>query len=400
MNKKRMFIGGGILGAVVLIAVLVISSGSAVASAQSVSTGTPLPPVTAGSQVIVDGRLIPQQGVELSAPAGGRVEDVLVAEGDTVAEGQVLVALSGRHQAEADAAAAGLELLSARKAQAELRRDKGILIAQAALDEAVTRKAAEEARVRVWDSTSTAEHERMTDAQQWLEAAYGRYATLQSADDGSAGSGMRIEHAYREYIRAAQDYQAAESDYENALVDGGSSTSTAAADISRAEYELARAKWESALAELNRLSGKGPETELAMADARVLSAEKRAAAAQSALEALELCAPFAGVVVDLSVKAGDYAAPGAEVVAVADLNAWDVETTDLSETDVTRIAVGDKAVLTFDAVPGLELPAEVVRISRLGKERQGEMTYRVTLALDGNDDRLLWNMTVMVKIQQ
>jgi multidrug resistance efflux pump len=393
-----MLIGGGLLGVAVLVVALVVSGNGGTASAQSVSTDTALPPVTSGSQVIVDGILLPCHGAQISSPAGGMVEEVLVAEGDTVETGQVLVALSGRHQAEAEVAAADLELLSAQKAQEDLRRDKGILLAQAALDEAVARKAAEEARARVWDSTSTAEKEKMQDAREWLEAMYGRYQYLQSVDDGSTSSLGKTEKAYRDYIQAAQAYQAAESDYNNSLVSGGSDTSTAAADVSRAEYELARARWESALAELNRLNTDGPATELAMADARVLSAEKRAAAAQAALEALELRAPFAGVVADLNVKIGEYAAPGMEVAAVADLSTWEVETTDLGETDVTRIALGDKAVLTFDAVPGLELPAEVVRISQLGKEYQGETTYRVTLKVEGNDGRLLWNMTVMVKI--
>jgi multidrug resistance efflux pump len=400
MNKKRMFIGGGILGAVVLIAVLVISSGNAVASAQSVSTGTPLPPVNSGSQVIVDGKLIPLQGRQLAFPAGGRVAEVLVTEGDAVENGQLIASLDGKRQAEADLAAANLDLLSARKAQADLDRDAAVVTAQAALDEATARKAAEEARARVWDPSSTAEHGRMVDAQAWLDAIYSRYAYLQSTSDGGATSAQLTAQAYGEYIRAVQQFQAAEKDYEDSRTSGGSSASTAAADISRAQYALAKAKWESAVAELNRLNATGPSVEKAMADARVQSAEKRLAAAQSALDAHELRAPFAGVVVDLNARAGDDVAPGAEVAAVADLSAWEVETKDLGETDVTRIAVGDPATLTFDAVPGLEIPAKVTQISRLGREYQGEMTYRVTLQAASSDDRLFWNMTVMVKIHK
>jgi HlyD family secretion protein len=398
MKKKTILIGGGVVGVLTLVILLVATSGGGKAAAQSAPTSTLLPAVNSGAEVIVDGKLVPNPSAELAFPSGGLVEQVAVAEGGAVAKDQLLVSLRGREQAEAEVAAAQMELLSDQQALNDLRRNATVLAAQAALGEAGARKDVEETRAMVWDPSSTREHQRMEDARDWLEAVYSRYAYLQSQDDGSATSRNLNASAYREYTKALQEYQAAEGEYDAAVQSGGSGGATTDADIARARYALAKAKWEAALVELNRLNTGGPDEELALAEARVTNAEKRLAAAESALRTTELRAPFVGTVVYLDVKPGDFIAPGELAAAVADLGAWEVETTDLSEMDVNRIQSGDDAILTFDAIPGLQLPAKVIRVGQLGREYQGETTYGVTLRLSETDVRLRWNMTVMVKI--
>jgi hypothetical protein len=38
----------------------------------------------------------------------------------------------------------------------------------------------------------------------------------------------------------------------------------------------------------------------------------------------------------------------------------------------------------------------VENLQAFGQERQGDITYKATIALDGNDPDLLWNMTAFV----
>lgn len=57
------------------------------------------------------------------------------------------------------------------------------------------------------------------------------------------------------------------------------------------------------------------------------------------------------------------------------------------------------ARVTFDAVDGLSLPGKVVRVRSYGESRLGDITYRVTIALDRQDERLRWNMTASAAIE-
>lgn len=170
-------------------------------------------------------------------------------------------------------------------------------------------------------------------------------------------------------------------------------------EITQAKYALLVAKWEAALEKLNQYPDGVAVEETKLAQARVATAEKRRTAAEAGVKNMELRSPVSGTVVYLDLKPGQVALPGAVVAAVADLSVWQVKTTDLNETDVTKVRVGDKALLSFDAIPGLELSGKVVNVSAYGQNRQGETVYTVTIQLEKADSRLRWNMTAMVNIQ-
>lgn len=398
MSKRKIAILAGVVVVLALVCILIVANGGGIAAAQSAATATPLPPVNAGSEVIVDGKVVPNQSAELSFPAGGIVAEVSVQEGDSVMEGQVLAYITGREQAEAEMAAARMELLSAQQALTDLQRNASVLKAQAALKEATARKTMEDERTRVWDPNTTQERQRLKDAKKWLEDSYSRFMYLRSINNGTTTSQNLMDGAYLEYIKALHEYQDAQGDYEDATRNGGNGANTAEADISRARFDLAKAEWESALAELDRLKEEGPQEELSLAAARVKNAEKRSAAAEAGLKNLELRAPFAGRVISVDLRRGEFVAPGAVAITVADVSTWQIETTDLNETDVVRVKVGDSAIITLDAIPGLELAGKVIRVSPLGKNYQGEIVYTVVIQLDQPNDQLRWNMTAMVKI--
>jgi HlyD family secretion protein len=325
MNKKRILIGGAAAGVIVIVCVLALAGTGVIAGAQSIATGTLLPPVMDSGGVIADGKVVPLRGVELAFAAGGVVADVRVKDGQKVASGDVLARLAGYEQAELEVTAAQQELIAARQALDEVKRTGPVLAAQAALDEQTARENKEVAESNGWDT----------------------------------------------------------SDYE----------------ITRTKYALLLAKWQAALEKLGQYPDGIPVEELKLAEARVATAEKRLAAAEAGVKNMELRSPVAGTVVYLDLKPGQVALPGTVVVAVADLSVWQVMTVDLNETDVTKVEVGDKAAVTFDALPGVELTGKVVSVSAYGQNRLGETVYTVTVQLDKADSRLRWNMTAMVKIQ-
>ena len=145
------------------------------------------------------------------------------------------------------------------------------------------------------------------------------------------------------------------------------------------------------------LEGTHPD-DLAVAQAQVQSATAALEQARVALDQTELRAPFAGVVAAVHIVPHEFVEAGFEVAHLADESAWQIETTDLTELQVTQFAAGADAIVTFDALPGLEMPATVSQIEGLGEDQAGDIVYRAILVPENHNDHLRWNMTATVSI--
>jgi HlyD family secretion protein len=146
-------------------------------------------------------------------------------------------------------------------------------------------------------------------------------------------------------------------------------------------------------------NGPDPDT-VALAEARVNNAKTQLNAGKVAISDLELTAPFDGVIVTNDLIVGELAAPGQTSIVLANLSEYKVETTDLTELNVVSVKEGSKVTVTFDAVPGLDVSGKVERVQALGKNVQGDITYKVTVKLDQQDERLRWNMTALVAFEE
>lgn len=166
------------------------------------------------------------------------------------------------------------------------------------------------------------------------------------------------------------------------------------------EFQIAAAQagLEVAQASLTKLQAPAQPSELTAMQAQVDSAKAELEAARVALAHTELRAPFAGVIASLDLRVGEAIQANSAVVQLADTSEWKIETTDLTELNVAQVQAGDAAVLTFDALPDLELPGRVERITGYGENRQGDIVYRVVVKPDSVDPRLRWNMTASVAI--
>jgi hypothetical protein len=68
--------------------------------------------------------------------------------------------------------------------------------------------------------------------------------------------------------------------------------------------------------------------------------------------------------------------------------------------NIARVREDSQAAVTFDAIPDLELLGRVSHIRALGENKQGDITYTITIKLDRQDPRLRWNMTATVAMAQ
>ncbi|NTU85122.1 MAG: HlyD family efflux transporter periplasmic adaptor subunit, partial [Chloroflexales bacterium] len=138
------------------------------------------------------------------------------------------------------------------------------------------------------------------------------------------------------------------------------------------------------------------EAEVAAAEARVRGGRAALRQAEISLAKATLTAPFAGTVVELNLKVGEQIAADSPALVLADLSAWKIETSDLTELDVVAVREGDPVAISFDALPEVSLDGVVTKVETLGKTFQGDVIYTVTVEPQGWDERLRWNMTATI----
>ncbi len=130
-----------------------------------------------------------------------------------------------------------------------------------------------------------------------------------------------------------------------------------------------------------------------------LSLQQRSNALLDAREKLadySVRAPFDGIVAKVDAKKGDPVS--ASTVIATMITKQSIAQIALNEVDAAKIAVGQKATLTFDAVDGLNISGEVGDLDTLGTVSQGVVTYTATILFDTQDDRIKPGMSVSAAI--
>lgn len=135
-----------------------------------------------------------------------------------------------------------------------------------------------------------------------------------------------------------------------------------------------------------------------IARAQVQQAQSTLDVAQAILAQSILLSPYEGTVVSVNIIPGELAQAGQTVLTLANLNALQVETTDLSERDVSRLKIG-QAVDVFIEALDAHLTGRVMQISPISGVLGGDIVYPITIELNEQPQGLLWGMTAEVEIQ-
>jgi RND family efflux transporter MFP subunit len=91
-------------------------------------------------------------------------------------------------------------------------------------------------------------------------------------------------------------------------------------------------------------------------------------------------APFAGIITNITAKVAQPVSSGS-TLAVLVSNAQLAQAT-LNETDIVNVKVGQKAMVTFDVLPGVTLAGTVAQVDTIGTVVQSVVSYNVQVALD------------------
>jgi multidrug resistance efflux pump len=310
-----------------------------------------IPTVIADSTIIAEGRVEPLRDAEIAFTAGGRVNEVLVEEGQTVKKGELLIRLGG--ESDSSYAAAQYEVVSAQKALNDLIKDSQADLAQSIID---LKQAKEDL-----EKSETYLHYLQTDKKVPQPETFVYYIKRGNGYD------VRLRtHHYRGPAPASWITQAED------------------------DVALKKAKVQEIQNKVDRMKESGVDTnELAVLEARL-------AAAEAKVDAFEITAPFDGVVAEVKARAGSSIRPGEAAVVIADFSNWLVKTTDLTEIDVVELTENDPVLVTLDALPGVELNGTILSIGQTFSQNQGDVVYDVDVQLTETHPAMRWGMTASV----
>jgi HlyD family secretion protein len=342
-RKKKIIIG--VAAATVLLLIVI---GSILATRTDVPEVTTVivEPKTVTSTVTSSGEVRPQQYQNITSEVQGRIEEIYVIEGQNVNKGDPLVRLDPEQlQSSADA-----QLAAFQSAQND---------------------------VNVSQSQVTAANNQLAQAQQGLNVSQ---VAVENARQGVVTAQTEVDRAQVALNAANRELKRNEQLLENGVI------ARSEYDRAKDDYETARVSLDTAKARLEsqRISVKEAQSRLnqqavAVRDARravdtaglnVRSSQSRADQQSASLrgqrnlrdKTLQL-APISGVVAEIPSRVGTFAVAGLSttpLMTIADMSNINVEVK-VDETEIDKVAVGQKAKIKVDAFGDQEIEGEVIQ---------------------------------------
>ncbi len=297
------------------------------------------------------GTLTPAEEKDLAFSASGTVGEVNVQAGDVVAVGQTLARLADLSDLQDAVNSAQQDLAAARQELDTLKAGAAANLATTQLDVIDAQKAVTDAKSGLIQTGWARCDKETTDAYyaQYVQAS--DYLNSLGDGGGSPNYYLNVLVPQKNIVAralAAYDACAGFTQYEV-------NSSHATLALSEANLKTAQDK----LDLLNQNNGIDPLA-LATAQNKVDNAQTTLDQAKEKLEGGTLKAPFAGTILSVAGNPGDEAGTGT-FITIADLAHPLVEFS-VDETDMDKVAIGENATISFDAVPGRTFSGKVIRI--------------------------------------
>lgn len=406
-------------------------------------------------EVIDTGNIEAVKTVEVKSQVGGRLDKLMVDEGDTVTEGQLIAVVDpqqtqltvNQQKAQLSGALAGLQKqridtekrrtqiqtniarMKSRLAQMELELKNQPALTQAAVDSAASNVAAQEkaldALIHVTQlNTATSVKNGVTDAENNLRNAQLELDRRKGLLDKGYTSARDVESAQLQ-VELNQSRLAEARDRQKRLAE------EQRIERERQERLLAQARSELDRASTNRFVDKSKQEEYRQAQQQLRDAENdlrdvpsllaQQKQQQSSIDQLkfqvadgdrqlretQIKAPLTGIVAKRYIQAGELVTPsgsfnaGTPIVRVDDRSRLLVKL-NINEIDVARMQVGQNATLTVDAVPEASFTGKVTKLApsqNASTATDAVVKYQVEVTLDGSDPRLKSGMSAKCRVR-
>jgi len=363
-------------------------------------------------KISANGTVKPEKSINVSPKQSGILKKLLVKEGDTVKQGQILANMDDSNlqgqltQARAQIAQQEANL---QKAQAG-NRPQDIASAQASLDEAQANLQKAQAGNRSQDIAS---------AQASLDEAQ---ATLQKAQAGNRSQDIgqaqaRLQSAQATLSKAEDNLRRNQQLYTSGAI------SLQTVNQSRADRDNAQGQVNEAIQALGlQKAGSRPEDiqqaqavvrqkqqalallkagtrseDIDQARAQVASARGSLQTIQTQINDTVLRAPFDGVITQKYADPGAFVTPTTSGSAVSSATSSSIVSlastnqivANIAEVNIAKIRLGQKVTITADAYPGKTFEGKVTQIAAQAIVEQNVTSFQVKLAIVSDSEKLL-----------
>lgn len=385
-RKKLVLIGGGVLLLAIAASVFFTTRSARISEDETavqyvkVSTGS----LTESIDVV--GTLEAQPMVELAWESSGIISPFTYKVGDQVKKGDILLSLeesslsSSILQAQSDLLDAKVELDNLQSANTDLYTAAQTLSdAEYTLRQYNTNRDYWNVKGSSWDAIDNA-RDNYYAAQQVVWEKDTAHQSLAGPDADKT----KVAAAYKEY----QDSVAASDKALRVLNNLLGTYYSHAAETDFIYYDQAKAAVEEARIDYNRYLDQTDE---------IAAAEANVQALENSINQSNIVAPFDGTITEISAISGQKVSSGDVAVRIDNLNNLVVEVA-VSEVDINKINGGQKAVVTFDAIPENEYEGEVASISSAGTDESGVVEFNVTVKVLNADESVKPGFTAVVSI--
>jgi HlyD family secretion protein len=298
----------------------------------------------------------------LAFQVGGRVQEILTDEGQSVDAGAVLAVLDRReYVALRDQARANLQRAAQNLLQLETVLEINRNVLPAEVDRAAAAVKALQAQLAEAESGY-----RVQEVERARLAADAARVTLENARKDKD----RYDELFRKGVVAEKSRDSFKVQYEIALKEHQRAVEAyqmAREGFRREEVDTARSRLAEGQAALRLAQSNLKKIEAAEQD--VEAARAQVAAAQAALDVAEIQldhtrvrAPYGGIILSRNVEPGEVVTPSQEVLSIADLSTVDLKVF-VAETEIGRIAPGQPVAVKIDTFPDKVYDGRVAYIS-------------------------------------
>lgn len=335
--------------------------------------------------------------VRVGSRVGGRIAEVMVAEGSTVEPGQPMLRIDPFDlneqlaQSKSTLAALNAELTRLRAGyrpeeieQARAQRDE----AASALERLVAGPRKQEIEVA---------REQLKVEQANLDFAQSEYERLKRLETDAQAAPRELEEALR-LLRSAQGRTAA-AQQSLALLEEGSRKE----DIAAGRAALAKAD-----SALNLLTEGYRAEDIAQAEAQMQAASSRVAAIEVQMKELVVSSPCHCVVEAVDLQPGDLISPNAPTIALLDQSRLWVRAY-IPESRLGQVSLGQDVPVAVDSFPGERFPAKVTFLSREAEftpkniqtpEERSKQVFRIKATLQKDISRLRVGMAADLRFDE
>ncbi len=354
------------------------------------------------STVNATGNIEPQTELSLSFRTTGRVAQVLVMAGQSVAAGQLLATLDTTDLTLALAQAkVSLEISQAQLAKLIAppstndiaAAQAGVVVAQGGVAGAEAALESAQASYRQLLVGPTAAQRTVNLAQvRQAEANLKRAQQAYNQVKNQPNIGELPQSSELEQVTVAYEVAKAQA----ALTEEGANQAEIAAarnQIVQAEVQLRQAQSNVVTAQnnLQTLLNGADEEDVRVAQAQVRQAQLSQLQAENSLSSTQLTASTNGVISQVNVRQGELTG-ALPAIVLTNLDSFHM-TVLVDEIDVRQVAVGQTVRLRVDALPDRDLTGRVTEIAPVANNVSGVIAYEVTVTPDPSDAPLRAGMS-------